>query len=100
MPSRLINRNVSASCGRTSMRLEPEFWDALRDLCHREDCDLKEIVCQIEAGASGGGRTSAVRVHILEYYRAAAEAAWGKALPNGMHATWPDEAEHQPQAGA
>jgi predicted DNA-binding ribbon-helix-helix protein len=27
--SRLVNRNVVAGTGRTSMRLEPELWDAL-----------------------------------------------------------------------
>ncbi|MBC7637762.1 MAG: ribbon-helix-helix domain-containing protein, partial [Acetobacteraceae bacterium] len=31
--SRLINRNVIAKSGRTSMRLEPELWDALREIC-------------------------------------------------------------------
>ncbi len=71
--SRLVNRNVNAATGRTSMRLEPEFWDALRELCLREDHDLKEMICRIEAGAAQGGRTSAVRVFLLQYYRAAAE---------------------------
>ena len=30
--SRLINRNVVAERGRTSMRLEPELWDALAEI--------------------------------------------------------------------
>ncbi|MGI4976341.1 MAG: ribbon-helix-helix domain-containing protein, partial [Janthinobacterium lividum] len=34
--SRLVNRNINATAGRTSMRLEPEFWDALREICQRE----------------------------------------------------------------
>jgi predicted DNA-binding ribbon-helix-helix protein len=73
--SRLINRNVTAARGRTSMRLEPELWDALEEICHREGITLAEAVQQIETrhpSASDGGRTSAVRVHIVTYFRAAA----------------------------
>jgi predicted DNA-binding ribbon-helix-helix protein len=70
--SRLINRNVTATSGRTSMRLEPELWSALEEICHRENVTLAEAVQRIEASENGGGRTSAVRVHIVRYYRAAA----------------------------
>jgi predicted DNA-binding ribbon-helix-helix protein len=70
--SRLINRNVIAERGRTSMRLEPELWDALGEICEREDQDMSTLVRQIEAAGHTGGRTSAIRVFILNYYRAAA----------------------------
>jgi len=69
--SRLINRNVTANGGRTSMRLEPEVWDALREICIREQVDLSELVRRIEQKRHAGGRTSAVRVHVLEYFRSA-----------------------------
>ena len=68
--SRLINRNVVAGRGRTSMRLEPELWDALREICQREGRDVSQLVRQAEATRSGG-RTSAVRVFLVEYFRAA-----------------------------
>ncbi len=73
--SRLVNRNIIASSGRTSMRLEPEIWDALRDICARERVKLDDLIAQIEALGYQGGRTSAVRVYILQYYRKLAEAA-------------------------
>ena len=69
--SRLINRNVTASRGRTSMRLEPELWDALEELCRREDISVGELVRQVEAKRHPGGRTSAVRVFVLTYFMAA-----------------------------
>jgi predicted DNA-binding ribbon-helix-helix protein len=53
------------------MRLEPEVWDALEEMCARESTSLREIVERID-GAGTGGRTSAVRVHVLGYFRAAA----------------------------
>lgn len=72
MTSRLVNRNVVAGNGRTSMRLEPELWDALREVCEREQLPLGEIVRRAEARGGHGGRTSAVRVFLLQYFRAAA----------------------------
>ena len=70
--SRLVNRNVVAERGRTSMRMEPELWDALLEICQRERRDLSKLVRDIEEIGHSGGRTSAVRVFVLEYFRAAA----------------------------
>ena len=86
--SRLVNRNVVGENGRTSMRLEPELWDALREICRREHMDIGALIRRIEAqgrqnrdadtvvcAAAGGagGRTSGVRVFIVEYFRAIAD---------------------------
>jgi len=70
--SRLVSRNVVAGRGRTSMRLEPELWDALDEICEREAQDRGTLVCQAEAAGHSGGRTSAVRVYILTYFHTAA----------------------------
>ena len=73
--SRLINRNVVAGRGRTSMRLEPELWDGLLEICDRERQDLSTLVRRVEMMSEEGGRTSAVRVFVLNYFRAAATEA-------------------------
>ena len=72
MASRLVNRNVVAGRGRTSMRLEPELWDALYEICQREQVPIGEIVRRVESRGGPGGRTSAVRVFVMQYFRAAA----------------------------
>lgn len=72
--SRLINRNVTALHGRTSMRLEPEIWNALEEICARESITLANLVRRIERDGHPGGRTSAVRVHVVNYFRNAALA--------------------------
>jgi predicted DNA-binding ribbon-helix-helix protein len=84
--SRLVNRNVVGVNGRTSMRLEPELWDALQEICRRERIDVGAMVRRIEAigrvkagglecidPESPGGRTSRVRVFILQYFRMIAD---------------------------
>ena len=70
--SRLVNRNVNATSGRTSMRLEPEVWDAIREICLRDDIDLGEMIKRVEQSEPVGGRTSAVRVYVLQYFRLSA----------------------------
>ena len=84
--SRLVNRNITAAGGRTSMRLEPEVWDALREICLRESLDLREVIRAVVGGAEAGGRTSAVRVHVLQYFRAAATSD-GHSLAGHGHLT-------------
>jgi predicted DNA-binding ribbon-helix-helix protein len=73
--SRLINRNVVAERGRTSMRLEPELWEALSEICDREGQDMSSLVRKVEQSGHAGGRTSAVRVFVLSYFRDAATDA-------------------------
>ena len=88
--SRLVNRNVVAERGRTSMRLEPELWEALLEICGREGRDMSSLVRQVEQNGHAGGRTSAVRVFVMSYFRdAATEVGHGAAghgtLSNNRH---------------
>lgn len=68
--SRLLNRNVTLPNGhRTSIRLEPELWAMLTEICHREDIAVGDLIERIGRGVAQ--RTSAVRVYILQYLHAA-----------------------------
>lgn len=90
--SRLVNRNVVAGRGRTSMRLEPELWNALQEICEHEGQSVSELVRQIEATGHAGGRTSAVRVFIVNYLRTSLAAHGGGGIPRAVangHATQP-----------
>ena len=83
--SRLVNRNITALNGRTSMRLEPEVWDALREICLREGIELRDLIQRVEQTTDEGGRTSAVRVHVLQYFRAAACETGHRQAGHGAH---------------
>jgi predicted DNA-binding ribbon-helix-helix protein len=89
--SRLINRNVVAGRGRTSMRLEPELWDALLEICQRERQDINHLVRQIEAEGHSGGRTSSVRVYVMQYFRTAASEPGHEAVNHGALDQMPSE---------
>ena len=82
--SRLVNRNVTSTSGRTSMRLEPELWAALEEICHREGMTLADLVKSIEHRTRPGGRTSAVRVFVLTYFRNAGNEDGHRRAGHGM----------------
>jgi predicted DNA-binding ribbon-helix-helix protein len=57
------------------MRFEPEFWDALRQICIAENVTLADLVQRIDSTAPPGGRTSAIRVYALQYFRGVTQGA-------------------------
>ena len=67
--STLISRNITLADRRTSIRLEPEMWDALSEICARESRSLHDICTQIDRERTQSGLTAAVRVFILNYFR-------------------------------
>jgi predicted DNA-binding ribbon-helix-helix protein len=77
--SRLENRNVVNAQGkRTSIRLEPEFWDALAEIAKQGGKSLGALVTEIDAKSPrvAGERTSEIRRFILKWYRRGPEPAY------------------------
>jgi len=72
MNSRLQSRNVTVDGHRTSLRLEQDVWEALEEICQREDMSVHEVCSTIEQRRTGSSRTAAVRAFILGYFREAA----------------------------
>ena len=62
---------------------DPEVWEALRDICLREDCTLAELVDRIDRGRAGQF-TSAIRRYVLQYYRDASTECGHKAAGHGV----------------
>lgn len=64
----LVNRNITVGSLRTSVRLEPEFWEALSEIAARERLTVDRLCTIIDANAGDLGRTAAIRVFIASYY--------------------------------
>jgi predicted DNA-binding ribbon-helix-helix protein len=72
-PSNLVSRNITVSGHRTSVRLEPEMWNGMRDICRREKLTMHQVCSFVaEAKPSNSSLTAAIRVFIMAYFRAAA----------------------------
>ena len=70
--STLINRNIPVLGKRTSVRLEPTLWKALKEIADREHCAIHDICSFIKLRKkSNTSLTAGIRVFIVLYYRAA-----------------------------
>lgn len=71
--STLVIRNVTVLGKRTSLRMEPEMWDALGDVAARESHNIHDICTKIVERKPGpASLTAAIRVFLVNYYRIAA----------------------------
>lgn len=71
--STLVIRNVVVLGKRTSLRMEPEMWDALADVAAREGHNVHDICTRIvERKPAAASLTAAIRVFLVNYYRLAA----------------------------
>lgn len=73
--SRPVKRSFSIKGHQTSISLEREFWDALRDAAAEQKLALAALISAIDDGrpAEEGGLSGAVRLWILDYYRRRAD---------------------------
>jgi predicted DNA-binding ribbon-helix-helix protein len=74
-PSSLVIRNVVVGGHRTSVRLEPVRWDALHDIARRLRVTMHDLVTHIDRERTASSLTAAIRVYIVDFYRAAALSA-------------------------
>ncbi len=69
--SSLLSKNITLSGKRTSIRLEPEMWAALRDIAVREACSIHDLCTLVSMRKKANtSLTAAMRVFIMLYFKA------------------------------
>ena len=63
-------RSLTIAGHRTSISLEDDFWDALKDMSKTKGKSLPVLIAEIDAGRGPRGLSSAIRSAILAFYRA------------------------------
>jgi len=67
--SRIVKRSVSIDGRKTSVSLEPQFYEALKEIAKERGMDLQDLIARIEAKRrKGSNLSSAIRVFVLEHY--------------------------------
>lgn len=74
-PSSLVTRNVVVGGHRTSVRLEPVMWEALQEIARLQRRTIHDLVTTIDRNRTASSLTAAIRVYIVDFYRAAASPA-------------------------
>jgi predicted DNA-binding ribbon-helix-helix protein len=70
----LVSRNIRLDDHRTSIRLEPAMWDALAEIAALEGETVHGLCAKVDEMRGELGRTAAIRVFIVSYFRARARA--------------------------
>ena len=88
MNSANIKRSIVRNGQKTSVSLEDEFWEGLREIANAQKAKLSTLVRQIDQGRQGNNLSSAIRVFVFNQLRAQASTA------NGGYAVAQQAAEH------
>jgi len=64
-------RSLTIAGHRTSIALEPQFWDALESIAQTRDVSLPHLIAEIDEKREDPNLSSAIRVFVLAWYRSA-----------------------------
>jgi predicted DNA-binding ribbon-helix-helix protein len=68
--SPVVKRSIRIDGHNTSVSLEDQFWEALREIAKERGATLHDLVATIKAERRKGGLSSAIRVFVIEHYEA------------------------------
>jgi len=70
MKSPVIKRSIVIAGHKTSVSLEDAFWKGLKEIAIARDMTLSDLVATIDTDRHHGNLSSAIRLFVLEYFRA------------------------------
>ena len=65
----IIKRSVTVGGHKTSISLEAEFWNGLREIAALQNVTVTALLQKIDSERQSANLSSAVRIHVFEHYR-------------------------------
>ena len=75
MKSPVVKRSIVIGGHKTSVSLEDAFWSGLKDIATLRRMTLSDLVGSIDTDRRQGNLSSAIRLFVLDHYRATSSAA-------------------------
>jgi predicted DNA-binding ribbon-helix-helix protein len=75
MKSPVVKRSIVIAGHKTSVSLEDAFWSGLKDIAGTRNMTLSELVASIDADRQQGNLSSAIRLYVLDHFRAQSGSA-------------------------
>ena len=69
MKSSVSKRSIFFAGYKTSVSLEDEFWNSLKEIAHERNVTLGELVATIDGDRNHSNLSSAIRLFVLGVYR-------------------------------
>jgi len=70
MKSPVVKRSIVIAGHKTSVSLEDAFWKGLKEIANSREMTLSDMVASIDTDRRHGNLSSAIRLFVLDYYRA------------------------------
>jgi len=70
MKSPVVKRSIVIAGHKTSVSLEEAFWKGLKEVASNRNLTLSDVVASIDTDRHNGNLSSAIRLFVLDYYRA------------------------------
>jgi predicted DNA-binding ribbon-helix-helix protein len=67
--SSVVKRSVIRNGHKSSISLEDQFWDALREIADHEQVTISTLVATIDHERTTSNLSSAIRVYVLDHFR-------------------------------
>jgi predicted DNA-binding ribbon-helix-helix protein len=67
--SQVVKRSLLIDDHKTSISLEDAFWIALREIAGAQTVRVSQLVAKIDREREYANLSSAIRLHVLAYYR-------------------------------
>ena len=80
MQSTIIKRSVKLDRHKTSVSLEDEFWEGLKEIAPARRMSLRGLIVSIDRTRNQDNLSSALRLFVLEFYQDQAERRGGERL--------------------
>ena len=74
MKSPVVKRSIVIAGHKTSVSLEDAFWNGLKDIAIVRQITLSDLVASIDTERRHGNLSSAIRLFVLDHYRARSHA--------------------------
>jgi predicted DNA-binding ribbon-helix-helix protein len=69
MKSTIVKRSVYLAGHKTSVSLEGDFWEALREIADKRGETLPRLIASIDAERKSANLSSNLRLFVLQYYQ-------------------------------
>ena len=70
MKSPVVKRSIVIAGHKTSVSLEDAFWKGLKEIANSRELTLSDLVATIDTDRRHGNLSSAIRLFVLDHYRA------------------------------
>jgi predicted DNA-binding ribbon-helix-helix protein len=84
MKSLVVKRSIVLVGHKTSVSLEDAFWEGLKDIAKTKRSTLSELVSGIDTDREQGNLSSAIRLFVLNHYKAGAASHLSDSRPSAI----------------